>query len=83
MIDKTVANCSEAVSSVFDGATVMFGGFGSVGVPANFEGLLLRELVRGLEPAAVQARTGAPLRVAADCREKDVPAVLNGVQLSS
>lgn len=47
------------------------------------EGLLLREVARGLDPAAVQARTGAPLRVAGDCREMDVPAVLDGVQLSN
>ena len=43
MIDKTAANCSEAVASVFDGATVMFGGFGSVGVPANLIEALRRQ----------------------------------------
>lgn len=43
MIDKTVANCSEAVTSVFDGATIMFGGFGSVGVPANLIEALRRQ----------------------------------------
>ena len=32
----------------------------------------------GLDPAAVQARTGAPLRVADDCREMDVPAASTG-----
>lgn len=47
------------------------------------DGLLLREVVRGFDPAAVQARTGAPLRVARDCREMDVPAAFNGVALSS
>lgn len=45
------------------------------------EGLVLREVARGMDPAAVQAQTGAPLRVAGDCREMDVPAVFNGVQL--
>lgn len=35
MIDKTVVNCGEAVAQVFDGATIMFGGFGNPGVPAN------------------------------------------------
>lgn len=45
------------------------------------EGLVLREVVRGMDPAAVQAQTGAPLRVAGDCREMDVPAAFNGVQL--
>jgi 3-oxoacid CoA-transferase B subunit len=45
------------------------------------EGLVLREVARGMEPAAVQAQTGAPLRVAGDCREMDIPPVFNGVQL--
>ena len=35
MIDKTVATCSEAVKDVFDGATIMFGGFGHAGVPGQ------------------------------------------------
>lgn len=35
MIDKTVASCREAVASVFDGAVVMFGGFGEPGVPGQ------------------------------------------------
>lgn len=46
------------------------------------DGLLLREVARGLEPEAVRARTGAPLRVADDCSEMDVPAAFNGVQLT-
>jgi 3-oxoacid CoA-transferase B subunit len=45
------------------------------------EGLVLREFARGLDPSGVQARTGAPLRVAEDCREMDVPAAFNGVAL--
>ncbi len=35
MVDKTVANCNEAVSGVFDGATVMLGGFGNIGMPGQ------------------------------------------------
>ncbi len=35
MIDKTVASCKEAVADVFDGATLMFGGFGDPGVPGR------------------------------------------------
>lgn len=35
MINKTVADCSEAIAQVFDGATIMLGGFGNPGVPAN------------------------------------------------
>ena len=44
-------------------------------------GLMLREVARGLDPSAVQAKTGAPLPVANDCREMDIPATRNGVQL--
>lgn len=47
------------------------------------DGLLLREVARGLDAAAVQAKTGAPLRVADDCREMDVPAEFKGVQLTA
>ncbi len=35
MINKTMATCLEAVAGVFDGATVMIGGFGSPGTPAQ------------------------------------------------
>ena len=47
------------------------------------DGLVLREVVRGLDATAVQAKTEAPLRVASDCREMNVPAEFNGVQLSA
>lgn len=33
MIDKTVGNVEEAVASIFDGAAVMIGGFGTAGMP--------------------------------------------------
>jgi 3-oxoadipate CoA-transferase alpha subunit len=33
MIDKQVASAAEAVSDIFDGATIMFGGFGEAGSP--------------------------------------------------
>jgi 3-oxoacid CoA-transferase subunit B len=45
------------------------------------DGLVLREVARGLDPSAVQAKTAAPLRVPDDCREMEVPATFNGVQL--
>jgi 3-oxoacid CoA-transferase B subunit len=45
------------------------------------DGFLLREVAPGLDPAAVQAKTEARLRVADDCREMNIPAVFNGVQL--
>jgi 3-oxoacid CoA-transferase B subunit len=38
------------------------------------EGLLLREFAPGLDPKVIQAHTEAPLQIAADCREMDIPA---------
>jgi 3-oxoadipate CoA-transferase alpha subunit len=35
VIDKTLATCAAAVASVFDGATIMIGGFGESGVPGQ------------------------------------------------
>jgi 3-oxoadipate CoA-transferase alpha subunit len=35
VINKTLTSCSEAVESVFDGATIMLGGFGNVGMPGQ------------------------------------------------
>lgn len=43
MIDKTVATCDEAVKDVFDGATLMFGGFGHAGVPGQLIEALRRQ----------------------------------------
>lgn len=47
------------------------------------EGLVLREVAPGLDAKAVQAKTEAPLRVASDCREMNVPAEYNGIKLSA
>lgn len=47
------------------------------------EGLVLREVVQGQDAAAVLAKTGAPLRVAKDCREMDLPATFKGVRLTT
>lgn len=41
-MDKTVATADEAVSGIFDGATVMIGGFGLCGVPENLIAALVR-----------------------------------------
>src|SRR5689334_23628787 len=41
-MNKVVANAEEAIRDVFDGATVMIGGFGLCGIPEN----LIRALVR-------------------------------------
>ena len=45
------------------------------------DGLVLREVARGCDPQAVRARTGAPLRIAEDCREMEIPEEVNGVRL--
>jgi 3-oxoadipate CoA-transferase beta subunit len=37
------------------------------------EGLVLREVAPGLDPETVQSHTEAPLQIAADCREMDIP----------
>lgn len=47
------------------------------------QGLVLREVAQGVDPAAVQAKTEAPLRVADDCREMDVPGAYKGVRLTA
>ncbi|MBI2960710.1 MAG: 3-oxoacid CoA-transferase subunit B [Betaproteobacteria bacterium] len=44
-------------------------------------GLVLRELMPGHDPAGIQAKTEAELKVAADCREIDVPETFNGARL--
>lgn len=41
-MNKVVANADEAIKDVFDGATIMVGGFGLCGIPEN----LIRALVR-------------------------------------
>jgi 3-oxoacid CoA-transferase subunit A len=41
-MNKVVANADEAIQDVFDGATIMVGGFGLCGIPEN----LIRALVR-------------------------------------
>jgi 3-oxoacid CoA-transferase subunit A len=35
MIDKVVASADEAVKDIFDGATLIVGGFGLCGIPEN------------------------------------------------
>jgi 3-oxoacid CoA-transferase subunit A len=41
-VNKVVSNSDEAIQDVFDGATIMIGGFGLCGIPEN----LIRALVR-------------------------------------
>jgi 3-oxoacid CoA-transferase subunit A len=47
-VNKIVGNADEAVTGVFDGATVMLGGFGLCGIPENLIAALVRKGVKGL-----------------------------------
>src|SRR5215470_9455560 len=47
-MNKVVANADEAIRDVFDGATVMIGGFGLCGIPENLVRALVRKGVRNL-----------------------------------
>lgn len=48
MIDKTVASVAEAVAGIHDGATVMIGGFGAAGMPAELIDALIAQGAREL-----------------------------------
>jgi 3-oxoacid CoA-transferase subunit A len=45
---KVVASADEAITDIFDGATVMIGGFGLCGIPENLIRALVRKGVRNL-----------------------------------
>jgi 3-oxoacid CoA-transferase subunit A len=47
-VNKIRRNSDEAVEPIFDGATVMLGGFGLCGIPENLIAALVRKRVRGL-----------------------------------
>ncbi len=48
MIDKTIATAAEGVAEVFDGATVMIGGFGEAGSPIELIHALIDQGAGGL-----------------------------------
>src|ERR1700688_6889 len=48
MIDKTFASADAAVADIFEGATVMLGGFGICGIPENLIAALVRRGAGGL-----------------------------------
>jgi 3-oxoacid CoA-transferase subunit A len=48
MIDKVVASADEAVSDIFEGATLVVGGFGLCGIPENLIAALVRRGVKDL-----------------------------------
>ena len=52
MLNKVVASSDEAVSRIFDGATIMFGGFGLCGIPENLIAALVRKGVKNLHTIA-------------------------------
>jgi 3-oxoacid CoA-transferase subunit A len=47
-MNRVVANADEAVQDIFDGATLMVGGFGLCGIPENLIRALVRKGVRNL-----------------------------------
>src|SRR5215475_2815968 len=47
-MNKVVANADEAVQDVFDGATIMVGGFGLCGIPENLIRALVKKNVKNL-----------------------------------
>jgi 3-oxoacid CoA-transferase subunit A len=51
-VNKVVPSSDEAVSTIFDGATIMFGGFGLCGIPENLIAALVRKGVKGLHTIA-------------------------------
>jgi 3-oxoadipate CoA-transferase alpha subunit len=58
VVDKRVADCREAVGRVFDGATLMFGGFGNAGMPARLIEALRERGARNLTIVSNGAGTG-------------------------
>jgi 3-oxoadipate CoA-transferase alpha subunit len=48
MIDKTIGSCIEAVADVFDGASIMIGGFGTAGMPDQLIDALIAQGASGL-----------------------------------
>jgi 3-oxoacid CoA-transferase subunit A len=47
-MNKVVANADQAIQDVFDGATIMVGGFGLCGIPENLIRALVRKGVKNL-----------------------------------
>src|SRR5262249_54088647 len=48
MIDKTIASPAAAIADVFDGATVMIGGFGTAGMPSELIDAVIDHGAKGL-----------------------------------
>jgi 3-oxoadipate CoA-transferase alpha subunit len=58
MINKELENCDLAVSEVFDGASIMLGGFGNAGMPGQLIEALIRKSVKNLTIISNGAGTG-------------------------
>lgn len=58
MIDKTVATAADALNDVPDGATVMIGGFGNAGMPAQLIDALIAQGARELTIVSNNAGNG-------------------------
>ena len=48
MINKEVKNAKDAIQDIFDGATIMLGGFGLCGIPENCITALVQKNVKNL-----------------------------------
>src|ERR1043166_7706912 len=55
MIDKVVASAAEAVKDIFDGATLVVGGFGLCGIPENLINAIVKRGVQNLTCASNNA----------------------------
>ena len=58
MINKIVASTAAAVANIGDGATVMIGGFGTAGMPAELVDALIAQGARGLTIVSNNAGNG-------------------------
>jgi 3-oxoadipate CoA-transferase alpha subunit len=58
VIDKTIESCDAAVAPVFDGATIMLGGFGNAGMPGQLIEALRRQGAKDLTIVSNGAGTG-------------------------
>ena len=58
MIDKTVSDCRQAVAAITDGSSIMLGGFGNAGMPAQLIEALREHGARNLTIISNGAGTG-------------------------